>query len=109
MKVYFIKNCYSAQIECAGLNLRIGTTCMGVAPSNKFWHRRTIDLPKWYRLLFPLSFGFLYHSMQSDRWYIFNIDLGAFQIWFKTKGERKDEYTGFHTAWRGLKGWKLLF
>ena len=90
------------------MSFRFGYTAFGVAPNYKFWHRRNVELPKWYRLLFGWFFGFIYHSGQSGQWYIFRINLGALQVWLKTRGERKDEYTGFHVAWSGLKEWKLL-
>lgn len=111
MKFYYITNCYSAQIESAGLNFRFGYTCFGIAPSTSFWHRRVIDLPKWYRLIFPLSFSFFHHTAQRGQWNIFHVEFGAFEVWLRTKGDGWDEHTGFHVAWRswrGSTGWRLL-
>jgi hypothetical protein len=109
MKFYYIPNTYSAQIENTGLSFRFRYTCFGIAPKTSFWHRRTIDLPKWYILLFGWHFAFFHHTSQRGQWNIFNIHLGALQFWLRTKGDGRDKYTGFHIAWRGLKGWRLLF
>lgn len=106
MGFYKFKNCYSAQIEGAGFNIRFGYTCFGYALPN--WHRSVRDLSIIRRLIFPISIGLNYHSGQSNRWYRFRVELGALQIWFLTKGELADQYTGFHIAWRGLKNWRLL-
>lgn len=108
MNFFYLPNTYSAQIEGTGLSFRFGYTCFGVAPHASFWHRRTIDLPKWYRLLFGWHFAFFCHTGQSGRWYIFKIDIGAIQFWYKTIGEGKDEYTGLHIAFRGLREWRLI-
>lgn len=109
MQFYYIPNSYSAQIEGTGLSFRFRYTCFGIAPKNKFWHRRVVDLPTWYRLLFGWHFGFLFHSAQKGQWYIFKFNLGALQVWWKTKGDGKDEYTGFHIAFCGLKEWRLIW
>lgn len=113
MNFYFIKNCYSAQIEGAGLNLRIGYTCMGLAPSPKFWHRTVSELPKWYRALFPISLGFMYHTGQADQWVYFDLQLGCFMLWWQNQGERRKDdskyhQSGFHMAWR-WKTYKCIF
>lgn len=108
MKFFYIPNCYSTQIEGTGLSFRFGYTVFGIAPPTKFWHRRTIDLPIWYRLFFGWHFAFAHYIGQSDKWHIFKFELGALQIWWETKGERQDEYTGFHIAFRGLKELRLL-
>jgi len=107
MGFYKIKDSYSAQIEGAGFNLRIGYTCMGYAFKN--WQVRAKELPLWRRLFLPISIGINYHSAQCDQWYRFRIEIGGFQIWYKTDGEGKDKYTGLHVAYHGLKNWKLIF
>lgn len=106
MGFYKFKNCYSAQIESAGFNLRIGHTCMGYALPN--WHRPVKDYSFLRKRVTPISFGINHHSAQGGRWYRFRIELGALQVWFLTKGDGADKYSGFHVAWRGLKNWRLL-
>lgn len=105
MAFYFIKNCYSAQIESAGINFRLGYTCLGIAWPG--WHKKESELP-WHKKNLISSLGINYHSAQYGRWYRFRIEFGRLQIWFLTKGNLADEYTGFHIAFRGKKEWKLL-
>lgn len=106
MPFYFIKDSYSAQIEGGGLNLRIGYTCLGYAYPK--WQNCYKDLPWWKRRL-TASIGINYNSAQSGRWYRFRIDLLGFQLWYLTKGEMADNYTGFHIAFRGFSNWKLIY
>lgn len=109
MVPYYIPNSYSAQIEGTGINFRFRYTCFGIAPRYSFWRRTVRELPLWYRLFFGWSFGFWYHTGQKGQWNIFSIELGALQVWYRTKGDSKDEYTGFHVSLNTpKKGWRKV-
>ncbi len=114
---YFLKNCYSAQIEGSGFNFRFGYACFGVRLiPMKFWRGRAIDIPFLYKILLPISLGINYHSSQCDRWFRFKITIGCFSVWYLTKGEQEEKgYTGFHCSFyfpfrKTVKAnYKLLF
>lgn len=97
---YYIPNTYSAQIEGSGINLRIGYTAIGVRLIPlKYWRGQARHIPFLFKILFPISLGFNYHSGQSNRIFRFKFEFGCFSIWYLTKGEGAEKgYTGLHSS-----------
>jgi len=94
---YFIKNAYSSQIEGGGINFRVGFTCFGIALGN--WHDKPANQYSLIqRILFPLSFGFNYHTAQNNQRWIFNLTILCISFGYITKGEVSDGNYGFKVS-----------
>ena len=85
-KGYFIKHCYSVQVEAnAIINFRFGTTCFGFGTKKQIQGRKRT---KWYNP-FPFTFKFNAYTGQMDMKKLFDIGCNYIRIWYTTKGESR--------------------